>query len=214
MNRTSLFAVILLSILSACALTPPTAAPQSVPAGSVLFQDDFSRNTSGWDRMLADEGVMDYDAGGFRILVNSLQTNFWTTPHQNLTDVRIEVDNGKLAGPDENRIGLICRFNGSDYYFFIISSDGFYGMGIFSGGKANLLGQAEMQSSENINKGLAINHLRADCVGNTLTFYVNGFQVAQAQDATLPSGDVGMLAGTFGTSGVDIVFDNFVVLQP
>lgn len=214
MNRTSLFAVILLSILSACALTPPTAAPQSVPAGSVLFQDDFSRNTSGWDRMLADEGVMDYDAGGFRILVNSLQTNFWTTPHQNLTDVRIEVDNGKLAGPDENRIGLICRFNGSDYYFFIISSDGFYGMGIFSGGKATLLGQAEMQSSENINKGLAINHLRADCVGNTLTFYVNGFQVAQAQDATLPSGDVGMLAGTFGTSGVDIVFDNFVVLQP
>lgn len=214
MNRTSLFAVILLSILSACALTPPTAAPQSVPAGSVLFQDDFSRNTSGWDRMLADEGVMDYDAGGFRILVNSLQTNFWTTPHQNLTDVRVEVDNGKLAGPDENRIGLICRFNGSDYYFFIISSDGFYGMGIFSGGKATLLGQAEMQSSENINKGLAINHLRADCVGNTLTFYVNGFQVAQAQDATLPSGDVGMLAGTFGTSGVDIVFDNFVVLQP
>lgn len=214
MNRTSLFAVILLSILSACALTPPTAAPQSVPAGSVLFQDDFSRNTSGWDRMLADEGVMDYDAGGFRILVNSLQTNFWTTPHQNLTDVRIEVDNGKLAGPDENRIGLVCRFNGSDYYFFIISSDGFYGMGIFSGGKATLLGQAEMQSSENINKGLAINHLRADCVGNTLTFYVNGFQVAQAQDATLPSGDVGMLAGTFGTSGVDIVFDNFVVLQP
>lgn len=214
MNRTSLFAVILLSILSACALTPPTAAPQSVPAGSVLFQDDFSRNTSGWDRMLADEGVMDYDAGGFRILVNSLQTNFWTTPHQNLTDVRIEVDNGKLAGPDENRIGLVCRFNGSDYYFFIISSDGFYGMGIFSGGKATLLGQAEMQSSENINKGLAINHLRADCVGNTLTFYVNGFQLAQAQDATLPSGDVGMLAGTFGTSGVDIVFDNFVVLQP
>ena len=214
MNRTSLFAVILLSILSACALTPPTAAPQSVPAGSVLFQDDFSRNTSGWDRMLADEGVMDYDAGGFRILVNSLQTNFWTTPHQNLTDVRIEVDNGKLAGPDENRIGLVCRFNGSDYYFFIISSDGFYGMGIFSGGKATLLGQAEMQSSENINKGLAINHLRADCVGNTLTFFVNGFQVAQAQDSTLASGDVGMLAGTFGTSGVDIVFDNFVVLQP
>jgi len=164
--------------------------------------------------MQAAEGVMDYDAGGFRILVNSQQTNFWTTPHQNFTDVRIEVDNGKLAGPDENRIGLVCRFNGSDYYFFIISSDGFYGMGIFSGGKASLLGQSEMQSSENINKGLAVNHLRADCVGNTLTFYVNGFQVAQAQDAALTSGDVGILAGTFATPAVDIVFDNFVVLQP
>lgn len=214
MNRILFFTAILLSISLACAWTSPTVAPVTAPSGNVLFQDDFSSNTTGWDRMQTPEGIMDYDAGGYRILVNSLQTNFWATPHKNFADVRIEVDNGKLAGPDENRIGLVCRFNGSDYYFFIISSDGFYGMGIFSGGKATLLGQTEMQASENINKGLAVNHLRADCVGNTLTFYVNGFQIAQAQDATLPSGDVGMLAGTFGTSGVDIVFDNFVVLQP
>lgn len=214
MNRTIPLILLLVGVSLACALTPPTAAPQSVPSGSVLFQDDFSKNTSGWDRMRTDGGVMDYDAGGYRILVNSLQTNFWTTPHKSFNDVRIEVDHGKLAGPDENRIGLVCRFNGSDYYFFIISSDGFYGMGIFSGGKAMLLGQSEMLSSESINKGLAINHLRADCVGNTLTFYINGFQVAQAQDATLGSGDVGMLAGTFSTPGVDIIFDNFVVLQP
>jgi hypothetical protein len=214
MNRTILFILSLVVISLACALTPPTTSPQAVPSGSVLYQDDFSRNSSGWDRMQAAEGIMDYDAGGFRILVNSLQTNFWATPHQNFTDVRIEVDNGKLAGPDENRIGLVCRFNGSDYYFFIISSDGYYGMGIFSGGKATLLGQTEMQISENINKGLAVNHLRADCVGSSLTFYVNGFQVAQAQDATLASGDIGILAGTFAAPGVDIVFDNFVVLQP
>lgn len=214
MNRTILLIALLVAVSLACALTPPTAAQPSPPSGSVLYQDDFSRNSSGWDRMLTDEGVMDYDAGGYRILVNSLQTNFWTTPRQNFTDVRIEVDNGKLAGPDENRIGLVCRFNGSDYYFFIISSDGFYGMGIFSGGKATLLGQSEMQSSGKIFKGLAVNHLRADCVGNTLTFYVNGFQIAQAQDATLASGDIGILAGTFADPGVDIVFDNFVVLQP
>lgn len=164
--------------------------------------------------MLVQEGVMDYDGGGYRILVNALQTNFWSTPNKNFTDVRLEVDTGKLAGPDENRIGLLCRFNGKDYYFFIITSDGFYGIGLFKDGQAVLLGQSELLSSANINKGLAINHLRADCVGQTLTFYVNGFQIAQAQDATLPSGDVGMLAGTFATPGVDIIFDNFVALQP
>ncbi len=215
MNRTILLIVSLVAVSLACATTTPTNTAQpAVPSGGVLFQDDFSRNSSGWNRMQANEGIMDYDAGGFRILVNALQTNFWTSPSRNFTDVRIEVDEGKLAGPDENRIGLVCRFNGSDYYFFIVSSDGYYGMGIFSGGKATLLGQAEMQPSENINKGLAINHLRADCVGSTLTFYVNGFQIAQAQDVTLASGDVGILAGTFATPGVDIVFDNFVVLQP
>jgi hypothetical protein len=211
MNRLFVFALIFIFLLSACSATQQ---PQSLPSGSVLFQDDFASATSGWDRMLVNEGVMDYDAGGYRIMVNALQTNFWSTPSKNFADVRIEVDTGKLAGPDENRIGLLCRFNGKDYYFFIITSDGFYGVGLFKDGQATLLGQSEMLSSSNINKGLAINHLRGDCIGDTLTFYVNGFQIAQAQDSNLTSGDVGIIAGTFATPGVDIIFDNFVVLQP
>ncbi|RJP52783.1 MAG: hypothetical protein C4557_05660 [Anaerolineaceae bacterium] len=215
MNRSGISLLILMALSLACAATPVTSVPQAAPsAGSVLFQDDFSRQTTGWDRLLVSEGIMDYDAGGYRILVNSLQTNFWATPRRIFFDARIEVDAGKLAGPDENRIGIICRFNQNNYYFFIISSDGFYGAGLFKDGQAALLGQSEMQSSANINKGLAVNHLRADCAGNTLTFYVNGFQIAQVQDSTLTSGDVGILAGTFDTPGVDIVFDNFVVLQP
>jgi hypothetical protein len=215
MNHSKIFFFVFATFLSACsAISPSTGQPQSEPSGSVLFQDDFAQPITGWDRMLVDEGVMDYDSGGYRILVNALQTNFWTTPGKNFADVRMEIDTGKLAGPDENRIGLLCRFNGKDYYFFIITSDGFYGLGLFKDGQAMLLGQTEMLSSANINKGLAINHLRADCIGNTLTFYVNGFEIVQAQDSTLTSGDVGILAGTFDTPGVDIVFDNFVVLQP
>jgi hypothetical protein len=213
MNRFVIFTLLLVFLLSACSALP-TQQPQTLPSGSILFQDDFSSQTAGWDRMLVNEGVMDYDSGGYRILVNALQTNFWSTPSKNFTDTRIEVDTGKLAGPDENRMGLLCRFNSKDYYFFIITSDGFYGVGLFKDGMATLLGQSEMLSSANINKGLAINHLRADCAGQTLTFYVNGFQIAQAQDANLVSGDVGIMAGTFATPGVDIIFDNFVVLQP
>jgi hypothetical protein len=216
MNRFRLFLSSLILLSLACALQPsiPEVQVPAKPSGTILFQDDFSKPTSGWDRLQATEGIMDYDAGGYRMLVNSLQTNFWATPRLDLSDTRIEVDTGKLAGPDENRIGLVCRFNGSEYYFFLISSDGFYGIGIYTAGKGILLGQSEMQASSNIKTGLAVNHLRADCTGNTLTFYVNGFQVAQAQDSTLTKGDVGLLAGTFGTPGVDVVFDNFVVLQP
>lgn len=216
MNRPAFSLLSLITLSLACALQPTvtTATQPAAPSGSVLFQDDFSQPTTGWDRLQAAEGIMDYDGGGYRMLVNSLQTNFWATPQLNLSDVRIEVDSGKIAGPDENRIGLVCRFNGSDYYFFLVSSDGFYAIGVFTGGKGVLLGQSEMQVSSNIKTGLAVNHLRADCTGNTLTFYVNGFQVAQTQDSTLTSGDVGLLAGTFSTPGVDIVFDNFVVLQP
>jgi hypothetical protein len=189
-------------------------AQPAAPSGSVLYQDDFSSSATGWDRLTSAEGVMDYDGGGYRILVNALQVSFWSTPHKNLSDVRMEVDMGKLAGPDENRIGLICRYTGSDYYFFMITSDGYYAIGKFIGGQMTQLGQSEMQYSENIRKGVTVNHLRGDCVGNTLTLYVNGFQIAQAQDSTLTAGDVGLMAGTFAQPGVDIIFDNFVVLQP
>ncbi len=163
---------------------------------------------------MTPEGTMDYDGGGYRLLVNSANTNFWSTPHKNFADVRMEVDSGKLGGPDENRIGLVCRFTGSDYYFFLISSDGYYGVGIYKGGQALLLGQSEMQSNDHIKTGMAVNHLRADCAGGTLAFFVNGFQIASVQDATLKSGDVGLLAGTFSASGVDVIFDNFVALKP
>ncbi|MBL8061471.1 MAG: hypothetical protein JNK32_00510 [Anaerolineales bacterium] len=218
MNRLPLLLLICASLISACTGLPAGQAAQgpepAQPSGSVIFQDDFAQATTGWDRFIVTEGVMDYDGGGYRILVNALQTNFWATPHKNVTDVRLEVDSGKLAGPDENRIGLICRSNGKDYYFFLISSDGYYGIGLFKDEQVALLGQSEMLASSNINKGLAINHLRADCVGDTLTFFVNGFQVAQVKDTTLTSGNFGILAGTFTTPGVDIVFDNFVALQP
>jgi hypothetical protein len=200
----------------ACSTTSTSSAPQdtSAPSGSVLFQDDFSNPVSGFDRFMAGEGIMDYDAGGYRILVNALQTNFWATPRKNFANVRMEVDIGKLGGPDENRIGLLCRFTDNNYYFFLVTSDGFYGVGIYFSGQAVLLGQNEMKTDANIKKGLAVNHLRADCAGNTLTFFVNGFQVASVQDNTLASGDVGILAGTFTQPGVDVIFDNFVVFKP
>ena len=206
--------IFLLSACSSIAQTPAPPQDQGLPSGSLLFQDDFAQPVTGWDRFSTAQGTMDYDAGGYRLLVNAPETNFWSTPHKNFADVRMEVDTGKLAGPDENRIGLICRYSGSDYYFFMFTSDGFYGIGIFSGGKAQLLGQSEMKTDVNIKTGLAVNHIRADCVGDTLSFYINGFPIASAKDTTLKSGDIGLLAGTFSQTGVDVVFDNFVVTKP
>ncbi len=157
---------------------------------------------------------MDYDRGGYRMLISAPEVQLWATPRKDFTDTRTEVDTGKLGGPDENRIGLICRSDGRNYYFFVISSDGYYGLGLFKDDKVQLLGQDQMQSSTAIRTGMAVNHLRADCKGDDLTFYVNGFQVAEMHDATLKHGEVGLLAGTFSQAGADIIFDNFVVFAP
>lgn len=191
----------------------PTPTPPAQP-GETLFYDDFTNPGTGWERFTSAEGTMDYDGSGYRFLVNALQANFWSTPGKSFGDVRMEVDVAKLSGPDENRIGLLCRFNENNYYFFMVGSDGYYTIGKYIGGNVIQLGQSEMQFNEAIHTGLAVNHLRADCVGDTFTFYINGSPVAQARDPDFAEGDVGLLAGTFAQPGVDVIFDNFVVLQP
>ena len=201
--------------LSSC-ISAPTVIPSPIPAapsGTVLFKDEFDANATGWDRFANDGGIMDYFNGGFRILVKKPGLNFWSTPHKNYGNVRVEADAMKLAGPDENRMGLMCRYQGGNYYFFIISNDGFYGIGKFIKGQTVLLGQEEMQKSPLIQPN-AVNHLQADCIGKTLAFILNGSQLAATQDGDLSSGDVGVLAGTFSQPGVDISFDHFVVTQP
>jgi hypothetical protein len=203
----------LLIILSACAA--PISIPTAPPAnpGDIIYHDEFENNSTGWDRVSNANGIMDYDGGGYRILIQQPSFNLWSTPEKNFVDARVEADVTRLNGPDENRAGLMCRYQNGDYYFFIISSDGFYGIGKFIGGNTLLLGQTEMQPSEFIQVN-AINHLRADCVGNTLSFYVNFHEVAVVQDADFHSGDVGVLAGAFAQPGVDVLFDHFVVIQP
>ena len=206
-------AFILLILLTSCLPVQSSPVIPSGKPGDILYQEEFADNTSGWDRIANDGGIMDYDSGGYRILVRQPKLNFWSTPDKNFGDIRVEADVTKLNGPDENRAGLICRYQNGDYYFFIISSDGFYAVGKFIGGQTLLLGQEQMQTSELILPN-SMNHLRADCIGNTLTFYVNFSQVASVQDSDFPNGDVGVLAGSFTQPGVDVLFQNFVVIQP
>ena len=201
----------------------PTVEPPIPASGTILFQDDFSSRNSGWDQISVPEGTMDYDSGVFRIVVNVPNLDFWSASGKNLTDTRVEVDTAKFGGPDNNRAGIICRFQTLDtysqFYFFVISSDGYFAVGrkLIRQDKTEadtLLGQNQMALSTNIHTGMAVNHLRADCAGDTLSFYINGFPVAQVNDSVISSGDVGVIAGTQEQVGADIIFDKFIVLQP
>lgn len=215
MKFTRTISILLLSLgilLASCAPASPAQTIISGASGDILYQESFTENTTGWDRVINDGGIMDYDSGGYRFLIREPKVNYWSTPGKYFGDVRVEADVTKLNGPDENRAGLMCRYKSGNYYFFIISTDGFYGVGKFTGGQAILIAQESMVPSDTV---LAdVNHLRADCVGNTLTFYVNFTQVVSVQDSDFSAGDVGVLAGTFNEPGVDVLFQNFVVIQP
>jgi hypothetical protein len=120
-----------------------------------------------------------------------------------------------VGGERDNRFGIVCRvLSPTDFYTLMISSDGFYGIGKVKEGQFELIGARAMQPSSAILQGSAINHLRADCIGETLALFVNGQKVAEERDAEFTFGDVGLLAGSYENPGVDIRFDNFVVTKP
>jgi hypothetical protein len=211
MNKRTLTLLILLLASIACRAPFLGGSTDS----NVLFQDDFSSTSSGWDQVSGPGSVTDYNNGVYRLFVNEANTDIWANPGLSFTDVRIEVEATKVGGPDDNDFGVICRSEDvNHFYFFIISSDGYYGIGKISGEDQELIGMERMETSDIIRQGAATNTLRADCVGQNLTMYVNGEQLIQVSDSQFTSGDVGLIAGSFSEPGTDIHFDNFKVLKP
>jgi hypothetical protein len=209
----SIFCLLLVLCLTAC--SSPLISEWMVASGGTIFHDDFSDPSSGWARIAGQGGAMDYDNGAYRMVVTAQHYNLWSFSGHSYRDVRVEADTARMAGPLENLFGLTCRSrNNNDFYFFAISSDGYYALGKVKGGTALLLGQDMMAHSTAIVLDKGPNHLRFDCTGQTLSGYVNDQAVATAEDADFTSGDAGFIAGTFGQPGVDIAFDNFVVIKP
>jgi hypothetical protein len=209
------FLALLLAAL-ACSFGSSTPDPNADPAGPrILFQDDFSSKGNEWLALRDGDGITDFDQGGYRIKIDKVEWIFWSTPGVNLENVTINVDATKIGGPEENEFGVICRYVDEDnFYFFTITSDGFFSVNKIVSGEYEFIGMEEFGTSDLIHSGNTLNHLTAECNGINLRFTVNGSLLLETQDTTFISGDVGLIAGTASIAGTDILFDNFVVTEP
>jgi hypothetical protein len=223
--KTKFFAIFLMLSLAVmgCQLTKLAAGqPTSIPVSAStavakpLFSDDFSDPSSGWDRVNDEEGINDYANGGYRIFVNKPNWYFWSNPGLQFSDVVIDVDAQKNAGPDENDFGIICRYQDEqNFYFFIISTDGYYSIKKIFNGEENWVGMDDRGFNDTVIKlGSSLNHITAKCYGSSLTLSVNGIVLADVNDTDLSLGDVGLIAGSYENPGVDILFDKFLVTRP
>jgi len=210
-----LTAVLALSILG-CALGNPTDGNTTTgEPNRVLFQDDFSDDKSGWKTLREGQGIIDYENGGFRIFVPETKIDYWTVAGLNFGDVHIETDVTKTGGPDDNDFGIICRYQDEEnFYGLLISSDGYYGVSKMKNGEHNIVGSDGMQFSDTIRTGATTNRIGADCIGKRIVLYINGELLVEVEDGDFQSGDIGLMAGTFDSAGVDILFDNLVVTKP
>lgn len=221
MKKTYLFAILALLIAGlACSSESnqkdTTEATPELDDG-IYFQDDFSDESASWPTIREESGVTDFEDGVYRIYVNEPNADYLGAPGVFLErDIRVEVDATKVGGPDENDFGVLCRRRDEDnYYQFMITSDGYVGIMKRIDGSQYSIANEKLVQHFAINKGDAQNHIRADCIGDTLTLYVNDQQVASAQDTTfMEGGDIGLFAGTYDLPGADIHFDNLIVTMP
>ncbi len=210
-----LIAVSLLLVLGACAQPDLNLLTQQFTNTEIYFSDSFDQTSSNWHTYTEPGASVLIQDGVFKFNITEANFDFWTTHQQKYKNIQVEVDAAKMEGPDSNDYGLICRYQDQqNFYAFLISSDGYYGILRVKDGKYELISQSEMQASDAIKTGNGINHLRADCLGSQLVFYANGTFLTTVEDSAFPEGQVGLLAGTYDEAGLTINFDNFAARRP
>jgi len=184
---------------------------------SLPFQDNFSDLTAGiWPRVRNNDYITDYENEGYRIWVNQLTPILLVSPGLQFSDAEIDVDANKIGGPDENRFGVLCRYNKTTQtaYVFTLTNNGYYSVGKLAGGGQKLIGMDSLKLSYDIRHGEATNRIRATCVGDMLRLFINGQMQIEVHDSEFQSGDMGLWAGTASQVGTDILFDNLSAILP
>jgi hypothetical protein len=211
-----LMIVVILLFLVGCDLFSSRPTEKVYISGEIIYQEDFEDTQSGWTTWKSEDGsFVDYQGGGMRIFINIPQYDYWSITKGNLSNVRLEVEAVNIGTVNDNSYGLICRYRDEkNFYAAVISSDGYAGIFKVREGVYQSISGETMTFSENLQTGMAVNDLRVDCIGSRLTLFVNGQEVISAEDGDFVSGGMGVIAGSTQQAGVDIFFDNFIVIQP
>ena len=193
--------------------------PDACDEGGVLFTDDFSPDRNcGWVAYNQGGAVVEMVDGALQLSTSQQGQVWWTNPGRQFDDVIITVQARQMSGPDNNAYGVICRYQNKDnFYIFLVSGDGFYAIGKYQSGNEvmqYLTGDGKFVASDVINQGVAMNQIRASCIGDQLSLAVNGLPLASVTDPTFVVGDMGLAGSTFEAGTAVITFDNVQVLAP
>ncbi len=193
---------------------PPTPEPTST--GGVLFSDDFSNPSSGWETGDYSGGWVEYQTGALHIEDSTYDDGCsYSDLYRYYSDLVIEVETWLVAGTDDNWQQVFCRcVDDSNYYNFGISADGYYAISVWKNGVRTGLSGSPTWSSH-INEGWdEVNLMRVECEGDTLRLYANGHLLSEVTDSSFSSGYVGLGVTSLAGSSSEAAFDNFVIMAP
>src|SRR5689334_15936736 len=86
--------------------------------GSIIYQDRFGDPNSGWGAFDDGAGVAGYTDGAYHVYVKVPNVNVWAHPGMDFDKAQLEVDAMAAGGPQENRMGLVCRLSDNANFYY------------------------------------------------------------------------------------------------
>ena len=187
-------------------------SPTKTAASGVLFSDDFSQQSSGWETYSTALGAAGVRRGMFTITVDKRNTDLYSVPGELIKDAVVSVSAGKLDGEATANYGVLCRYQDNEnFYAAQITTDGYAGIFKMENGAYGLIGREVYLPAPPVLGGSAQNLIQFRCEADQLILSVNGQVIDSQRDESFSSGDVGIIAGTYLEQGITIGFDDFSV---
>lgn len=192
--------------LDSAAMAGPAADPNT------LFYDSFAPGqTGGWVLERDELGQTAVSNEQLVITVNEPNTLQYSALDTELFDnFEMTVDLRQLQGSPTSSFGVLFRMvSPEQFYRFEITGDGFYMIERRDNGGQWTRFVPDWTAAPAINQGLNVsNQLQITAVGPTMRFAVNGILLQEISDTTYSLGRIGLDAGTFGQTGLQVAFDN------
>ena len=207
-------ALLFILLLTSCSNESETSPAATIrPLSQEVFRDGFDSQNGTWETYSGtDWGSASYKDGKFHIEnYTASQYSSASRIQGQFSDFALEVEMELVSGSSASHQSVICRYNETgDCYIFCIDANGEYSIHKSFEGVATMLKTATPSSY--IKTGLGVtNKVRVECIGKSLTLYVNGFRVAQVSDGKLATGQVGLAVKSASGEYTEVAFDNVVI---
>ncbi len=204
---------LLLLLLTGCAGLQDTVRTPLIGFGDIEAEYHFDTPQSSWDKFrLADDaaffGVTDGTLTGSVI---GDRGYIWSLNQPEYGDISIKASLKQTRGSKGNGFGVMCRADqdGNGYYF-VVSSAGQFAILKAVADTPDPIQLAKWQPSGAVKQDDGVNAIEAICLGDYLSFTVNGVFIAEARDGTFKRGHVGAVLGAVGQP-LWVQFDDIVI---
>jgi hypothetical protein len=184
-----------------------TTTQQALP-GFSNFIDNFTDPNSGWPEDKTGVNQWWYANDHYHINVETANTQV-VIPSGYILEDSYVITYGLIpdqTSPPQAFFGIVCRYQDiNNYYFFEISTDGFYRIGKMWNGQWSLIGMGVAKFSTAIQMN-DYNQLMVHCWRNELSLTVNDIFVETVYDNTFNSGEIGLCASAGQVPGMIAAF--------